>query len=131
MSLQDKIHDCYNHNYLLENSFNQKQYLKSLKENFLQIFWNRSQKYYLGWSTVIAAVAPEIINELTILMNCFPVINTELNEFSQLLTQGINIIPLTTEDMFFDIRWLPIQKAPSINRLIPSTTKTKMKKVIW
>lgn len=49
-------------------------------------------------------VAPEIFGELTILMNCFPVINRELNELSQLLTRGINIIPLTSDDLFFDIK---------------------------
>jgi hypothetical protein len=48
-------------------------------------------------------VSGEIINDLTVSMNCFPVVNREMNEFSQLLTRGINIIPLTTEDLFFDI----------------------------
>ena len=43
-------------------------------------------------------------------MNCFPVINRELNEFSHLLTQGINIIPLTTEDMFFDVKMITDSK---------------------
>jgi hypothetical protein len=51
-------------------------------------------------------VGPEIFNDLTILMNCFPVINRELNEFSQLLTNGINIIPLFTEDMFLSIKMI-------------------------
>jgi hypothetical protein len=49
-------------------------------------------------------VAPEIVSELTISINCFPVINREMNEVSQLLTKGINIIPLTTEDLFLDIK---------------------------
>ena len=51
-------------------------------------------------------VAPEIISDLTILINCFPVINREMNEFSQLLTSGINIIPLATEDLFFDVKMI-------------------------
>jgi hypothetical protein len=49
-------------------------------------------------------VSSEIINDLTVSLNCFPVVNREINEFSQLLTRGINIIPLTTEDLFFDIK---------------------------
>jgi hypothetical protein len=49
------------------------------------------------------AVTPEIINELSVKMNCFPVINRQMNELSQLLTQGINVIPLKTDDQFFDV----------------------------
>lgn len=73
--------------------------LKSLPKN---IFWFEVQ--------LSQPVEPEIISELNILMNCFPVINTELNEFSQLLTKGINIIPLTTEDMFFDVKMITDSK---------------------
>ncbi len=49
-------------------------------------------------------VSPEMISDLVVSVNCFPVINRELREFSQTLTQGLNIIPLNTEDLFFDIR---------------------------
>ncbi len=55
-------------------------------------------------------VTTEIVNDLTILMNCFPVINRELNEISQVITRGINIIPLPTEDLFFDIRMITDSK---------------------
>lgn len=37
-------------------------------------------------------------------LNCVPVLNKELNEFSQSLNKGLNVIPLLTEDSFFDIR---------------------------
>jgi hypothetical protein len=53
---------------------------------------------------------PDLINELTISMNCFPVVNRELNEFSQLLTKGINIIPLATDDMFFSVKMISDSK---------------------
>jgi len=46
----------------------------------------------------------ETIKDLTISMNCFPVINRQMNENSQLLTKGVNIIPMITEDLFFDIK---------------------------
>jgi hypothetical protein len=49
-------------------------------------------------------VSPEIMNDLTISMNCFPVINRKFNEFSQLLNLGNNIIPLETDDLFFEIK---------------------------
>jgi hypothetical protein len=48
-------------------------------------------------------VAPEIISDLAISMNCFPVINRRMNEFSQLLTRGANIIPLSTDELFLDV----------------------------
>ena len=115
-----------NHNYLLENfvqsetipeEFKRKfpaNILKSLPKNTIWVEVQLSQP-----------VAPEIINELTILMNCFPVINTELNEFSQLLTQGINIIPLTTEDMFFDIKMITDTKGTQYKPLNSFNNKNK------
>ncbi len=45
-----------------------------------------------------------VLQDLTISLNCFPVINRELKEISYFLTQGINVIPLTTDDQYFDIR---------------------------
>lgn len=50
------------------------------------------------------AISDEMIRDLNVYVNCFPVINRELNEFSQSITQGINIIPLRTNDKFFDIK---------------------------
>jgi hypothetical protein len=49
-------------------------------------------------------VPSEVFSDLTVSINCFPVINRELKEFTQTMTQGINIIPLHTDDLFFDIR---------------------------
>ena len=96
-----------NQNYLLKNfiqsetlpeEFKRKFPVNILKSIPRDIFWIEVQ--------LSQPVAPEIISDLTILMNCFPVINREMNEFSQLLTRGINIIPLTTEDLFFDIKMI-------------------------
>jgi hypothetical protein len=94
-----------NQNYHLKNflrsdslpeEFKRKFPVNILKTVPKDIFWIEVQ--------LSQPVAPEIISDLTILMNCFPVINRELNELSQLLTMGINIIPLTSEDLFFDIK---------------------------
>lgn len=46
----------------------------------------------------------EDINDLSVSMNCFPVINRELNELSFSVSKGTNVIPLNTEDLFFDIQ---------------------------
>ncbi len=49
-------------------------------------------------------VPSEVIRDLTASINCFPVMNRELKEFTQTMAQGINIIPLHTDDLFFDMR---------------------------
>ncbi len=54
--------------------------------------------------TLPRPLPPEVAADLTVRMNCFPVINRELNEFSFLLSKGINIIPLPSEELFFDIQ---------------------------
>jgi hypothetical protein len=47
--------------------------------------------------------SPEDINDLMISLNCFPVINRELNESTSSLVKGPNVIPLLTDDLFFEI----------------------------
>ncbi len=44
------------------------------------------------------------MNELIVTLNCFPVINRELNEYTHSVVKGANVIPLYTDDLFFDIR---------------------------
>jgi hypothetical protein len=94
-----------NHNYFLKNFIKSdslpEELIRKFPEKILKpiprdIFWVEIQ--------LSQPVSSEIISDLTVLLNCFPVINREINEFSQLLTRGINIIPLTTEDLFFDIK---------------------------
>jgi hypothetical protein len=46
----------------------------------------------------------DLLHEINVFTNCFPVVNRELNEFSQSLTKGVNVIPLSTSDLFFDIK---------------------------
>ncbi len=46
----------------------------------------------------------ELINDLSITSNCFPVINRELNEITHMATNGHTVIPLFTDDLFFDIK---------------------------
>lgn len=45
----------------------------------------------------------ELVRDATIMTNCFPVMNRQLNEFSCSLTQGVNVLPLSTKDLFFDM----------------------------
>lgn len=46
----------------------------------------------------------DLLENLTCSMNCFPVINRRQNEFSGSTRELINIIPLHTEDLFFDLK---------------------------
>lgn len=49
-------------------------------------------------------ISSELINDLSVSLNCFPVINRELNDFTFSALKGINVIPLYTNDLFFDIK---------------------------
>ncbi len=49
------------------------------------------------------AYPQEAFNQLTVLPNCFPIYNCRLHTFSYRLQQKTNIMPLETEDFFFDI----------------------------
>ncbi len=102
---RSKFMTIENQNYFLKNFIQKETLPDELKSRFpanalksipADIFWVEAQ--------LSQPFAPETINDLTILMNCFPVINRELNESSHMLTLGTNVIPLITEDMFFDIR---------------------------
>ena len=49
-------------------------------------------------------ISEDEINDLVVSMNCFPVINRELNEHSHTIVKGINVIPLFTDDLFLDMQ---------------------------
>jgi hypothetical protein len=46
----------------------------------------------------------DLLENLTCSLNCFPVINRRKNEFTGSTRELINIIPLHTEDLFFDLK---------------------------
>lgn len=46
----------------------------------------------------------ELLENLTCSLNCFPVINRRLNEYTGSTREILNIIPLHTEDAFFDLK---------------------------
>jgi|APHig6443717817_1056837.scaffolds.fasta_scaffold33552_2 hypothetical protein len=50
------------------------------------------------------ALPDDLLENLTCSMNCFPVINRRQNEFTGSTRELINIIPLHTEDLFFDLK---------------------------
>ncbi len=49
------------------------------------------------------SISEDEITDLRISMNCFPVMNRELNENTHSVVKGINVLPLFTNDLFFDI----------------------------
>jgi hypothetical protein len=49
-------------------------------------------------------LSDELLDNLICSLNCFPVINRRQNEFTGSTRELINIIPLHTEDVFFDLK---------------------------
>ena len=52
------------------------------------------------------AIPEELIEDFIVLVNCFPVINRRLHEVNYSISKGLNILPLATEDIFFDMKEL-------------------------
>ena len=48
-------------------------------------------------------ISDNFISDLSVALNCFPIINRELNESTHSLVEGINTIPLQADNIFFDI----------------------------
>lgn len=49
-------------------------------------------------------IPPEVFDDLFCSINCFPVFNRHLNEFTQSSREYVNIIPLISDEIFFDMR---------------------------
>jgi hypothetical protein len=49
-------------------------------------------------------LSDELLENLVCSLNCFPVINLRQNEFTGSTRELVNIIPLHTEDVFFDLK---------------------------
>jgi hypothetical protein len=47
---------------------------------------------------------PDVLEDLFCSINCFPVFNRHLTEFTQSSREFINIIPLVTDEVFFDMK---------------------------
>jgi len=50
------------------------------------------------------SIPSDILDGLFCSMNCFPVINRKLNEFTQAVSDHLNIIPLDSEETYLDMR---------------------------
>lgn len=49
-------------------------------------------------------LSPDIFDDLFCSINCFPAVNKHLNEFTQSSRNFINIIPMITDEVFFDMK---------------------------
>lgn len=67
--------------------------------------WQASQGRVLKWVCIQfpESIHSGLLQELVCRMNCFPVINCRLHDLHYRLQEMLNIIPLQTEDLFFDI----------------------------
>jgi hypothetical protein len=72
-------------------------------------------------------ISGEVAENLVCSLNCFPVINRHLNEYSGSTRDLINIIPLHTEDVFFDLKNVTNSNSESykINHFISQSDLSK------
>jgi len=69
-------------------------------------------------------IQADILGELMVSMNCFPVLNRGINEFTQSLKTGANIIPLDSDDIFYDIKRITDSKG-AVYELVNSVQNGK------
>ncbi len=109
----DFVRDFYNENFMSldKGKYRVADFLKEGTEPaFLQESF-QGQKIDLSdqdmvWITINLSqpISFEEVDDLVVSLNCFPVINRELNEFTHSVVKGFNVVPLATEDFFFDLR---------------------------
>ncbi len=75
-------------------------------------------------------LSPEMISQLNLSMNCFPIINRGINEFTQSLKKGSNIIPLNSDDIYYDVKQISDSKG-TIFELANSVQNAKDQKNIY
>lgn len=77
-----------------------------LLDNFDEAQLGKVVQDDLHWIKIVLAqpISTDTLTELLPSLNCFPVINRGRNEFTQSLRQGNNIIPLESEDNYYDIK---------------------------
>ncbi len=73
----------------------------SIDDNELSNISDKTTWIELQFTTPIS---DELIENLRCSLNCFPVINRQQNEFTGSTRELINIIPMHTEDVFFDLK---------------------------
>ncbi len=88
-----------------EKYVTKEQYPRVIRETFNTEDLKRSPRNFF-WIEVRHGqpFSSDLIDELQCSMNCFPVINRQLNDFTVSSRENINIIPLDTEDSFLDIK---------------------------
>ncbi len=130
------VNDFYSHQFMMLDgeSMPVEQLLKngSLPDELRQQYPDEIVKLFpddLFWITIELAqpVSSDMISELLPLMNCFPIINRGRNEFTQSLKKGTNIVPLDTEDIYYDIKQISNSKGV-VYELANSAHKEKDRK---
>jgi hypothetical protein len=90
---------------MLDSFISSEQYPKLIRETFNTNELEQSPRNLFWLEVRHGQPFPgEIIEELHCSINCFPVINRQINDFTISSRENINIIPLETEDSFLDIK---------------------------
>ena len=104
-----EISNGYKRHYVTIKSADRKMGLKKSEFNEIQDFMTQNKIKADNDIKWIKVVFPRIISDsvlanVHVSLNSFPVLNKELNSFTYQLKEYINIIPIKTEDLFFDVK---------------------------
>jgi len=90
---------------------------KVFKEFFSSGDLESLEKDVLWFHVQFPQVLPnDVIDDLFCSINCFPVLNRHLIEFTQSAREYVNIIPLFTDEIYFDVRKITSSKGTSFTK---------------
>ena len=104
-----QINNSYVKNYVTIKSIQKGKGLKASKFDEVEALFEENKIKTEGELQWIKIVFPRIISNdflknIHCSLNSFPVLNRELNSFSHQIKEYINILPIKTEDLFFDMK---------------------------
>jgi len=104
-----QIINGYNHHYITTKSIKKEKGVTESKFDEVEMIFEANKIKASGNIRWIKLVFPRIINNNILKnvycsLNSFPAMNRELNSFTNQIKEYINILPIKTEDLFFDMK---------------------------
>jgi hypothetical protein len=119
---ENQIHQFYNHQFITINqSKNNSIAIGELPKTIASIFTEKDLKQIeankLYWFCISFPedINAQLLSEVVVTTNCFPVINRKLYDINHRLKEFINIVPLLSEESFLDIFTISDQQARQLH----------------
>ncbi len=133
--IEDEIKEIYKKSFIsisadqgdINLNFIRQRYPSEFEKMFNEKHLSKMQGNYIWLKVVFPNSFPlQALPDTYVSLNCFPIVNRKLNKFNYRLQSSLNIVPLSTEDYFLDLK--SVQSAdgtPYINNPLNSGIKNE------